>query len=152
MPGDMTPLKHKHSPTNRIDTQTIGQVFTPVLMGVREEMRRCVSPAVGRGHGAALRALRSLCDMRAGPRHTLRPICSLIARLPSLCPDAITTAPGREIARTSFLGPFFAVSCSLCISFYVCQQDSHIQRLGFVYLGFQMKTYYLQSKPALALD
>lgn len=79
-------------------------------MGLREEMRRCVSPLVGRGHGAVLRALRSLCELRAGPRHASRPVCALIARLPSLCPAPVTTAPGREIARVSFLGPFFAVS------------------------------------------
>ncbi|KAL0871377.1 hypothetical protein ABMA27_005111 [Loxostege sticticalis] len=92
------------------EKEVFEEVFIPLLMGIREEMRRCVSPAVGRGHGAALRALRSLCDMRAGPRHALRPVCALIARLPSLCPEAVTTAPGREIARVSFLGPFFAIS------------------------------------------
>ncbi|GBP49522.1 Ubiquitin conjugation factor E4 B [Eumeta japonica] len=92
------------------DKEVFEEVFTPILMGIREEMRRCASPSVGRGHGAALRALRSLCDMRAGPRHALRPICSLIARLPSLCPESVTAAVGREIAKCSFMGPFFSVS------------------------------------------
>lgn len=82
-------------------------------MGIREQMRRAVSPVVGHGHGAALRALRSLCELRAGAKHSLRPICSLIARLPSLCPETITTAPGREIARVSYMGPFFGVSVTL---------------------------------------
>ncbi|KAJ2945762.1 hypothetical protein O0L34_g604 [Tuta absoluta] len=93
-----------------LDKEVFEEVFIPLLMGIREHMRRCVSPLVGRGHGAALRALRSLCDLRCGPRHSVRPVCSLIARLPSLCPDSCTTAPGREIARASFLGPFFAIS------------------------------------------
>ncbi|CAG9112201.1 unnamed protein product [Plutella xylostella] len=93
-----------------LDKEVFEQVFTPLLLGIREEMRRCVAPGCGRGHGAALRALRSLCDMRAGPRHAARPVCSLLARMPALCPAAITTAPGRELARTSFLGPFFAIS------------------------------------------
>lgn len=88
----------------------MGQVFVPLLMGVREEMRRCVSPLVGRGHGAALRALRALCELRAGPRHAARPLCVLLTRLPSFCPVEVTSAPGREIARVSFLGAFFAVS------------------------------------------
>ncbi|XP_013189740.2 ubiquitin conjugation factor E4 B isoform X1 [Amyelois transitella] len=93
-----------------LDKEVFEEVFIPLLMGIREYMRRCVSPLVGRGHGAALRALRSLCELRAGPRHARRPVCELVARLPSLCPDSITTSPGREIARVSFLGPFFAIS------------------------------------------
>ncbi|XP_068617727.1 ubiquitin conjugation factor E4 B [Battus philenor] len=93
-----------------LDQEAFEEVFVPLLMGIREEMRRSVSPLDGRGHGPALRALRSLCELRAGPRHALRPICALIARLPSLCPAPVTTAPGREIARASFLGPFFATS------------------------------------------
>ncbi|XP_045500797.1 ubiquitin conjugation factor E4 B [Colias croceus] len=92
------------------DQEALEEVFVPLLMGIREEMRRRVSPLVGRGEGAALRALRSLCELRAGPRHSARPICALIAKLPSLCPAPVTTAPGREIARVSFLGPFFAMS------------------------------------------
>lgn len=89
------------------------QVFIPLVMGIREEMRRAVSPLGGRGScsgGAALRAVRALCELRAGPRHARRPLAELLARLPSLCPDPVTTAAGREIARVSFLGPFFAVS------------------------------------------
>ncbi|CAH0400986.1 unnamed protein product [Chilo suppressalis] len=93
-----------------LEKDVFEEVFVPLLMGIREEMRRCVSPTVGRGHGVALRALRSLCDLRAGPGHLARPVCALIARLPSFCPDPVTTAPGREIARVSFLGPFFAIS------------------------------------------
>ncbi|XP_061379207.1 ubiquitin conjugation factor E4 B [Danaus plexippus] len=92
------------------DKEAFEEVFVPLLMGVREEMRRCVSPLVGRGHGAPLRALRALCELRAPPRHAARPVCALLARLPSLCPPSVTTAPGREIARVSFLGPFFAIS------------------------------------------
>ncbi|CAB3230739.1 unnamed protein product [Arctia plantaginis] len=90
------------------------EVFVPLVMGIREEMRRAVSPLGGRGSGggscAALRGLRALCELRAGPRHARRPLAELIARLPSLCPDPVTTAPGREIARVSFLGPFFGIS------------------------------------------
>ncbi|XP_041982233.1 ubiquitin conjugation factor E4 B [Aricia agestis] len=91
------------------DQEAFDEVFVPLLMGVREEMRRCVSPAAGCGHGAALRALDALCALRA-PQRTARPVCSLLARLPSLCPPPVTTAPGREIARVSFMGPFFAIS------------------------------------------
>ncbi|XP_063626129.1 ubiquitin conjugation factor E4 B [Cydia splendana] len=85
-----------------LDKEVFEDVFVPLLMGIRSEMRGCVSPA--------LRALRSLCELRAGPRHAQRPVCELVARLPSLCPAAVTTAPGREIARVSFLGPFFSIS------------------------------------------
>ncbi|CAH4029952.1 ubiquitin conjugation factor E4 B [Pieris brassicae] len=92
------------------DQEALDEVFVPLLMGIREEMRRRVSPLVSRGESAAIRALRSLCELRDGPRHSARPICALIARLPSLCPESVTTAPGREIARVSFLGPFFAMS------------------------------------------
>lgn len=104
------PVYSKHNSEYRMFYLTFFlQVFVPLLMGVREEMRRCVSPLVGRGHGAPLRALRALCELRAPPRHAARPVCALLARLPSLCPPSVTTAPGREIARVSFLGPFFAV-------------------------------------------
>ncbi|VVC87251.1 unnamed protein product [Leptidea sinapis] len=92
------------------DQDALEEVFVPLLMGIREEMRRRVSPLICSGEGAALRALRALCELRAGPRHSARPICALIAKLPSLCPAPVTTAPGREIARVSFLGPFFAMS------------------------------------------
>ncbi|XP_059048694.1 ubiquitin conjugation factor E4 B [Achroia grisella] len=89
------------------DTEVFEEVFTALLMGVREEMRRRVSPTTGRGYGAALRALRALCELRARGR---RPLAALLARLPSLCPASVTTAPGRELARVSFLGPFLAIS------------------------------------------
>ncbi|CAH0588924.1 unnamed protein product [Chrysodeixis includens] len=95
------------------DREVFEEVFTPLVLGIREEMRRAVSPLGGRGacgSGGALRALRALCELRAGPRHARRPLAELLARLPSLCPDPVTTAPGREIARVSFLGPFFAIS------------------------------------------
>lgn len=101
----------------RIIDDCFCQVFVPLVMGIREEMRRAVSPLGGRVSGggscAALRGLRALCELRAGPRHARRPLAELIARLPSLCPDSVTTAPGREIARVSFLGPFFGVSVFL---------------------------------------
>ncbi|KAM3965710.1 LOW QUALITY PROTEIN: ubiquitination factor E4B [Aphomia sociella] len=97
-----------------LDKEVFEEVFSALLLGVREEMRRSVSPAAGgrgaRGHGAALRALRALCEVRAGPRMSRRPAAELLARLPSLCPSPVTTAPGRELARVSFLGPFFAIS------------------------------------------
>ncbi|KAJ8712456.1 hypothetical protein PYW07_005298 [Mythimna separata] len=95
------------------DKEVFEEVFIPLVMGIREEMRRAVSPLGGRGAcggGSALRALRALCELRAGPRHARRPLAELLARLPSLCPDPVTTAAGREIARVSFLGPFFAIS------------------------------------------
>lgn len=93
------------------DKEVFEEVFVPLVMGIREEMRRAVSPLGGRScSGGALRALRALCELRAGPRHARRPLAELLARLPSLCPDPVTTVPGREIARVSFLGPFFAVS------------------------------------------
>ncbi|XP_004931704.1 ubiquitin conjugation factor E4 B [Bombyx mori] len=92
-----------------LDKEIFDEVFTWLVLGVREEMRS----ALGTGHvcgGAALRALHALCEVRAGARGTRRPVCELLARLPSFCPDPVTSAPGREIARVSFLGPFFSIS------------------------------------------
>lgn len=39
-----------------------------------------------------------------------RPVCSLITQLKQFLPTTCTQAAGREITRTSFMGPFLSVS------------------------------------------
>ncbi|CAG9813429.1 unnamed protein product [Phaedon cochleariae] len=79
-------------------------VFSPVLQGLCEMMRH--ASIVGDEHRVPLQTLFELADIRCGAR----PICSLIAKQIQFMPTPCTPAQGREITRTSYLGPFLCVS------------------------------------------
>ena len=59
-----------------------------------------------------IRILSQLMNISvAGPQDSVvRPFCNLVAKLYNFYPTLCTETPGREIARTSFLGPFLSVS------------------------------------------
>ncbi|XP_054268263.1 ubiquitin conjugation factor E4 B [Macrosteles quadrilineatus] len=87
---------------------TLNKVFSPLLQGLYRSMQG--ASIVGNSHRKPLEALSDLVDMRVGPTANLRPICHLITHQVQFLPDIVTGAGGREIARTSFLGPFLSVS------------------------------------------
>ncbi|XP_046673336.1 ubiquitin conjugation factor E4 B isoform X1 [Homalodisca vitripennis] len=87
---------------------TLNKVFSPLLQGLYRAMQG--ASVVGNSHRKPLEALSDLVDMRVGPTASLRPICHLITHQVQFLPDIVTGAAGREIARTSFLGPFLSIS------------------------------------------
>ncbi|XP_058788728.1 ubiquitin conjugation factor E4 B [Phymastichus coffea] len=88
--------------------EAMERIFTPLLQGLNQQMQ-CAS-LVGNTHRRPIEALAELVDIRCGPSGNFRPMCRLIANQAQFLPELITPAPGREIARTSFLGPFLSVS------------------------------------------
>ncbi|KAG5868689.1 hypothetical protein JTB14_031635 [Gonioctena quinquepunctata] len=64
------------------------------------------SSIVGDEHRIPIQTLFELTDIRCGSR----PICTLITKQIQFLPKLCTPAPGREIMRCSFLGPFLGVS------------------------------------------
>ncbi|KAL1117669.1 hypothetical protein AAG570_003984 [Ranatra chinensis] len=84
---------------------TLHKVFSPLLQGLFRIMQN--SSIVGNTHRKPLEALAELVEVRCC---NVRPICSLITNQVQFLPDTVTSAVGREIARTSFLGPFLSIS------------------------------------------
>jgi len=62
---------------------------------------------VGSTHRAPLQALSELMELRVG---SSRPLCNLLIQQPNFIVEPLTKATGREVACTSLLGPFLAVS------------------------------------------
>ncbi|KRT81780.1 hypothetical protein AMK59_5523 [Oryctes borbonicus] len=79
-------------------------IFSPVLQGLFTMMEN--ASIVGNEQRAPLQALNDLAEIRCGSR----PICTLITRQIQFLPEICTQASGRELTRTSYLGPFLSVS------------------------------------------
>lgn len=90
------------------DQSTFNCIFIPILRGVMEAMQK--ASVADQEHVRPLEALGELAELRCGPSHTIRPVAGLIASLPDFNPEPCSAVPGREIAKTSFLGSFFSVS------------------------------------------
>lgn len=65
---------------------------------------------VGNTHRRPIEALEELVEIGVGPNAKVKPICYLIPKQEQFLPETVTPAVGRELARTSFLGPFMSVS------------------------------------------
>lgn len=89
-------------------SQTFNKIFTPLLQALYLAMQQ--GSLVGNTHRRPIEALEELIDIRVGTNGTTRPICRLLTHQVQFLPDVMTSAVGRELARTSFLGPFFSVS------------------------------------------
>ncbi|XP_066992504.2 ubiquitin conjugation factor E4 B isoform X2 [Anabrus simplex] len=87
---------------------TFSKVFGPLLQGLFRTMQSV--SIVGNGHRQPIQALSDLVEIRCGPSGNVRPICKLITQQTQFLPDVVTQAVGRELAKTSFLGPFLSVS------------------------------------------
>lgn len=87
---------------------TLNKVFSPLLQGLYRNMRG--ASVVGNEHRKPLEGLSELVELRSGPSANLRPICTLITHQVQFLPDIVTAAAGREVAQTSFLGPFLSIS------------------------------------------
>ncbi|PNF25093.1 hypothetical protein B7P43_G02009 [Cryptotermes secundus] len=88
--------------------ELFNKVFSPVLQGLFLTMQ--TSSIVGNGHRQPIQALSDLVEIRCGPSGNVRPICRLLTHQSNFLPDVVTQAVGRELAKTSFLGPFLSVS------------------------------------------
>lgn len=87
---------------------TFNKIFTPLLQGLYLSMQQ--ASLVGNTHRRPIEALEELIEIRCGPSGNIRPVCRLITHQNQFLPDVMTTAVGRELSRTSFLGPFLSVS------------------------------------------
>ncbi|KAF4524156.1 hypothetical protein B566_EDAN010611 [Ephemera danica] len=83
---------------------SLHEVFSPVLQSLFRAMQN--SSLVGSTHLLPIQILSELTEMRNSGSDGSRPFCKLITQQP----ECVTPAVGREIARTSFLGPFLSVS------------------------------------------
>jgi ubiquitin conjugation factor E4 B len=90
------------------DEALFSDTFTPILRGIMEAMQN--ASVAEQEHVRPLTALKDLAEIRCGPSHSVRPVGRLIASLGNFHPEPCTPAPGREIAKISFMGPFFSVS------------------------------------------
>lgn len=80
------------------------KIFSPLLQGLFLSMQN--ASVVSNEHRQPLQALNELAEIRCGTR----PLCTLITQQKQFLPNTCTQANGREITRTSFMGPFLSVS------------------------------------------
>ncbi|KAF7992765.1 hypothetical protein HCN44_005109 [Aphidius gifuensis] len=104
------PRGYLHELVTKIHTNTLifNSIFIPLLQGIYLSMQQ--SSLVGNTHRRPTEALEELIDIRIGTTGNIRPICKLITQQIQFQPVLMTTANGREIAKTSYLGPFLSVS------------------------------------------
>ncbi|XP_014272947.1 ubiquitin conjugation factor E4 B isoform X2 [Halyomorpha halys] len=88
--------------------EAMNKVFSPLLQGLFRSMQNV--SLTDNAHRKPLEALAELVDIRPGPAGNSRPICSLITNQVQFLPETVTNAAGKEITRTSFLGPFLRIS------------------------------------------
>ncbi|XP_057335851.1 ubiquitin conjugation factor E4 B [Microplitis mediator] len=99
---------HELVARTHLNPQTFNKIFTPLLQGLYMSMQQV--SLIGNTHRRPIEALEELIDIRCGTHGNIRPICRLITHQIQFLPDFMTTAVGRELTRTSFLGPFLSVS------------------------------------------
>uniref|UniRef100_A0A023F2Z1 Ubiquitin conjugation factor E4 B n=2 Tax=Triatoma infestans TaxID=30076 RepID=A0A023F2Z1_TRIIF len=102
--GFLIELLAKLAPTPEI----LSKVFSPLLQGLFRTMQG--ASLVDNAHRKPLEGLAELVEMRCSCSSSMRPISSLITKQIQFLPDIVTNAGGREITKTSFLGPFLSVS------------------------------------------
>ncbi|XP_063243821.1 ubiquitin conjugation factor E4 B [Bacillus rossius redtenbacheri] len=93
---------------NHGNAELFGQVFGKLLQDLYATMLSC--SVVGNSHRQPIQALGDLVEIRCGPSGNLRPVCVLLTKQANFAPGTVTPAAGRELTRTSFLGPFLSVS------------------------------------------
>lgn len=91
-----------------VNTHVFSKIFSPVLQGLFLIMQQ--ASIVGNEHRQPVQILSELSEIRCGPTGNIRPICRLITHQVQFLPEVCTQAVGRELARTSYLGPFLSVS------------------------------------------
>ncbi|KZC14831.1 Ubiquitin conjugation factor E4 B [Dufourea novaeangliae] len=104
------PRGYLHELVARTHTNPVvfNKIFTPLLQGLYLCMQK--PSLVGNTHRRPIEALEELIEIRCGPTSNIRPICRLITHQTQFLPDIMTSAAGRELTITSFLGPFLSVS------------------------------------------
>ncbi|GAB6019792.1 Ubiquitin conjugation factor E4 B [Chamberlinius hualienensis] len=83
-------------------------VFVPIFIDIFQTLRW--SSLESDSYRQPLQVLVELCDIRCGPNNSVRPICNLITSQDHWLPDSLTQAVGRELSKTSLLGPLFSLS------------------------------------------
>lgn len=83
---------------------TFSAIFSPILQSLFLHMQN--ASIVGNEHRQFLQALVELTEVRVGSR----PICTLITNQKQFMPEVCTQSAGRELTRTSLLGPFLSIS------------------------------------------
>merc|ERR1719354_1197751 len=84
----------------------LSEVMGPPLQKLAQKVQK--SSLANDDYKQPLTLLADLCDIKT--LGAIRPICSLITQLPDWLPDPVSKASGRELQRTSFLGPFLQFS------------------------------------------
>lgn len=104
------PRGYLHELVARTHTNSavFNKIFTPLLQGLYLSMQH--PSLVGNTHRRPIEALEELIEIRCGASSNIRPICRLIIHQVQFLPDIMTSAAGRELTTTSFLGPFLSVS------------------------------------------
>lgn len=100
--GDL--VAHTYSADGSKD-DLFNSIWTPVVRGVCGLMRECSVL-----HLAYRRLMEVLLQLTEAKVANVRPLCSLMVKMSSWCPDTHTKSGGRELATAALLSPFLSVS------------------------------------------
>ncbi|XP_029680138.1 ubiquitin conjugation factor E4 B-like, partial [Formica exsecta] len=81
------------------------KIFTPVLQDLYSAIETSI---LTDNMPRPIEALGELIEIRSSPNSNIHPICRLITNQVQFLPDVMTSAAGRELSRTSLLGPFLS--------------------------------------------
>ncbi|OXU26331.1 hypothetical protein TSAR_003121 [Trichomalopsis sarcophagae] len=99
---------HELVARTQTNAEAFNRIFSPLLQSLYLAMQS--ASLVGNTHRRPIEALEELVEIRCGLSGNIRPVCRLITGQKQFLPEVVTPAIGRELARTSFLGPFLSVS------------------------------------------
>ncbi|XP_070161317.1 ubiquitin conjugation factor E4 B-like isoform X3 [Polyergus mexicanus] len=98
-------MARTHTNSNVFD-----KIFTPILKGLYNAIQ--YASLHSNTQRRPMEALCELIEIRCGPNNNIHPICRLITIQAQFLPDVMSSAAGRELSRTSLLGPFLSALVS----------------------------------------
>lgn len=90
------------------DTNNLTKIFGTLVNNLYTDMQsKVVGPRI---NTMPITALNELLNVTLIQEPNVRPICNLVGKMYNFYPILVTDYPGREITKTSYLGPFLSVS------------------------------------------
>ncbi|XP_029672500.1 ubiquitin conjugation factor E4 B-like [Formica exsecta] len=124
------------------DPDMFDQIFTPVLYELYFAIHK--ASLNGNTPRRPIETLSELIEIRSGPNSNIHPICRLITNQVQFLPDVMTSAAGRELSRTSLLGPFLSALIS-------AEVQPKLLEIFFITNFDNLKKSTLQLQPGLEI-
>lgn len=132
--------------TTHRDPDSFRKVFVPVLESLQRHVLTLSLDSDD--YRDVLSTLSELVEVKCG---SVRPICNLMVKLSNWLPDVFSQASGMEVAKLSFLGPFFALSVfaednTKVVEKHFSGHQSSPENVRLVHQSLQHRLQYLREE------